>query len=507
MACSIASGALVGVDGVPVTVEVDTLRRLPSMVIVGLAGGAVKESADRVRSALDAAGFDFPRKRVVVNLAPADLKKQGTAYDLPIAIGLLAVSGQVSQDKLAGTGFVGELSLEGRLRRVAGALPLALLGRAQGWRRIVVPRDNAAEAAVVTGIEVLAADSLAQVAAWLNDEAPLPSPAAPAARAPQFDVDLSEVRGQARARRALEVAAAGGHNLLLLGSPGCGKTMLAARLPTILPTLGFAEAVEITRVWSVAGLLGPDAGLLQHRPFRAPHHSITAAGMGGSARLRPGEISLAHHGVLFLDELPEFRRNVLELLRQPLETREICIERAQGTVRFPANLSLVTAANPCPCGFSGHPKRACRCTPGQAERYRSKLSGPLLDRIDLQVWVQPVDPDALVSGPPGEDSATVRTRVEAARARQRARFGADGPASNAALQGDAVRTAADPTPAATALLQRTLDAHALSARAFARILKVARTLADLDAAGRVDVPHVLEAASYRTALQADTAGP
>ena len=497
MAVTVHTGTLVGVDSVPVEVEVDLVRRLPGMVIVGLPGGAVRESAERVRSALTEAGQEFPRKRVVVNLAPADLRKAGTGFDLPIAVGILAASGQVPAGPLADTAFAGEVSLEGRLRRVRGALPLALMARARGLRRLVLPRGDAAEAAVVPGLEVLGAPDLQAVARWMRGEGGLtpPDPAAPPAEDPP--PDLAEVRGQARARRALEVAAAGGHNLLMVGAPGCGKTMLAARMPGILPSLAFDEAVDITRVHSAAGLLPPDQGLLHRRPFRAPHHSITAAGMVGTATLQPGEVSLAHNGVLFLDEVAEFRRSVLELLRGPLEDRAVRLVRAAGSAVLPANVSLVAAANPCPCGYLGHPVRPCVCSPAQVDRYRGRLSGPLMDRIDLQVWVQPVDTHALVGGAPGEPSLAVRGRVEAARERQRSRGGRTGSASNAALEGDAIRAAARPTAAAHAALQRVLDAHGLSARAWARILKVARTIADLDGSERVDVPHVLEATAYR----------
>jgi magnesium chelatase family protein len=470
------------------------------VVIVGLAGHAVRESAERVRSAIQQAGFEFPRKRVVVNLAPADLPKSGTAFDLPIAIGVLAAAGLLPSEPLEGTAMVGELSLEGHLRDVRGALSLALMAQAQGLKRLVLPRGCAAQASLVSGLEVLEAGSLAEVCAWMSGQAELGRPEAQRGPPEAPGLDLAEVRGQARARRALEVAAAGGHNLMMVGPPGCGKTMLAARLPTVLPPLSFEEAVDITRVHSVAGLLPPGQAMVQRRPFRAPHHSVTAAGMVGNAALLPGEISLAHQGVLFLDELPEFSRHVLELLRAPLEDREIRLTRASGTVRFPASFSLIAAANPCPCGFQGHPLRPCACPPGAIERYRARMSGPLMDRIDLQVWVQPVEPDQLVRGSPGESSAVVRERVEAARARQQRRYGAGGPGSNAELTGDAIRQAADPTAAALEALRQTMDSHALSARAWSRILKVARTLADLGGAERVDVPHVLEAASFRLQL-------
>lgn len=500
MAVVVVSGTLEGVEGVPIEVEVDLLRRLPCVVIVGLPGGAVRESADRVRSAIQQAGLEFPRRRVVVNLAPADVRKVGTGFDLPIAVGILAASEQVRTERLAGTVLFGELSLEGQLRRVRGALPMALMARELGAQRILLPTDSAAEAAIVEGVEVLGARDLAQVVAWLQGETELSAAQPDLDPHPDDTVpDLCEVRGQAQARRALEIAAAGGHNLLMMGSPGCGKTMLAARMPGILPRLSFEEAVDITRVWSVAGLLRDGQGLVHRRPFRAPHHTISAAGMVGSASLRPGEVSLAHHGVLFLDEVPEFSRHVLELLRGPLEDRSITLTRAAGTVRLPASAALVAAANPCPCGFLGHPSRPCACPPAAVERYRSRLSGPLLDRIDLQVWVQPVDPELLARGAPGEASSRVRARVEAARQRQRQRalslpLSAQ---SNATLQGDEIRLAARPTPEALQVLSEAMDRLALSARAWSRTLKVARTIADLDEADRVGTIHVLEATSYR----------
>ncbi len=503
MSCTVPSGTLVGVEAHPVQVEVDLLRRLPAVVIVGLPGGAVRESADRVRSALQQAEFEFPRKRVVVNLAPADLKKTGTGFDLPIAVGILAASEQVPADRLEDTAFFGELSLDGQLRRVRGALSVALMARDQGLKRLVLPVDCAAEAAVVSQLEVLAADNVGEVAAWMRGEGDLSQAEATHGLRPETTLDLREVRGQLQARRALEVAAAGGHNLLMVGSPGCGKSMLAARLPTILPGLTFEESIDITRVHSVAGLLDAGQGLVTRRPFRAPHHSVTAAGMIGNAALRPGEVSLAHHGVLFLDEVAEFQRSVLELLRGPLEDRCLHLTRANGSVTFPADISLVAAANPCPCGYLGHPTRPCACSPGNIERYRQRLSGPLLDRIDLHVWVDPVSPKELASASPGESSAVVRARVEAARQRQRARYGSAGMQCNAQLQGDQVREAAQATPAALRTLETTLAKLGLSARAWARILKVARTVADLDADEQVDEPHILEALAWRAQLGGD----
>jgi magnesium chelatase family protein len=502
MAQIIESMALSGIDGLPVSVEVDLPRRLPATIIVGLPGNAIRESAHRVRSAIGAAGFSYPKKRVVVNLAPADLPKVGTAFDLPIAIGILVSDGQVEPQRTTGTVFVGELSLDGELRSVNGALALSLAAAASGAQRIILPSACAAEAAVIDRIEVLAADNLVQVTDWLNDHTTLKTAIAPQPSDPPQALDLTEVRGQHRARRALEIAAAGGHNLLMLGSPGCGKTMLAARMPTILPSITTEEAIAVTRIHSVAGLHPSGSGLVSHRPFRCPHHSISNAGLMGNARLQPGEVSLAHNGVLFLDEVPEFTRSALELLRGPLENREVILSRAKGTARYPASFSLVTAANPCPCGYHGHPSRPCVCSPSQVERYRNKLSGPLLDRIDLQVWVQPINPSALVSATPGEPSRSVRARVDAARNIQRTRYKRQTTGCNAELQGDAIRGAANPTPEALNLLQRTMESHGLSGRAWARILKVARTIADLEGRERVMEDHILEASSFRLELEA-----
>lgn len=497
---SVVYGAtLSGVEAVRVGVEVDLLRRLPQVVMVGLPAPSVRESADRVRSAIVASGFEFPRQRVVVALAPADLRKEGTAFDLPIAVGILVEAKQVKAARAARYLFVGELSLSGELRPVRGTLAFAWLARAEGFTGVVVPAACAPEAALVEGIEVRAATSLAEVAAFLDEELELPLGVPRPCDPPAFTADLRDLRGQTGAREALEVAAAGGHNLLLEGPPGCGKTMLAARLPTILPRMTLAEALECTRIHSVAGLHAPDAGALQVRPFRAPHHSISAAGLVGGANLRPGEVTLAHNGVLFLDEFPEFPRGAREVLRGPLEDRRVVLARASGRVVLPAAFSLVAAANPCPCGNYGHPSRPCICPEAARERYRARLSGPLIDRIDLRIELLPIRPSELLGNEEGESSAVVRERVERARERQRARYG-DTVRCNAELRAEQVQEAAQADSKALSLLQTYLETGSASARVGRRLLKVARTLADLEGATRVRTDHVARAIGLRCDL-------
>ncbi len=505
-------GAVIGLDGAPICVEVDISSGMQKTTIVGLPDAAVGEARERVRSAIRNAGAGFPTRRVTVNLAPAHIRKEGAGFDLPIAVGMLVATGQICESAVRDTLFLGELALDGELRHVRGVLSVAAAARDAEVRRIVVPRVDAPEASLVDGLEVVGVDSLREWIEIATEERPIGEAIWPTDtedvqdRAEPFDGhDFSDVRGQEHVKRALEVAAAGGHNMLMCGPPGAGKTLLASCLPGILPPLTTHEALEVTKIASVAGLTGEGASLVRERPFRAPHHTISNAGLvGGGQRLRPGEVTLAHRGVLFLDELPEFSVRALESMRQPLEDRYITISRAHGTITYPADITLIAAMNPCPCGNFGT-DQACSCSDGAVYRYQRRVSGPVLDRIDMFIDVPRVEVQKLMQRtgldelPVGDSSTSVRERVTAARALQRDRFGCEGPGSNAALSARDVHhhCLSMLEDRAQTLVREAVDRLSLSARGFHRVLKVARTIADLSESEVITARHIAEAVQYR----------
>jgi len=514
MLAKVNTCAVIGLDGALVEVEVDIAHGLPAFTIVGLPDAAVNEAKERVRSAVKNSGAIFPQRKITVNLAPADLRKAGPAYDLPIAIGVLMASEQIAPlEASGGVGtaesslFLGELSLDGSLRHTHGILPMVTLARDLGHSAVYVPAVDASEAALVEDVLVYPVEHLAQLAAHLRGESRIvPYVADRSTLADidesQFAYDLSDVRGQEHVKRALEVAASGGHNMLMIGPPGSGKTLLARTVPSILPRMTIEEALEATKIYSVSGMLSSDQPLVRQRPFRAPHHTTSHAGLVGGGRWpRPGEISLAHRGVLFLDELPEFGQNVLEVLRQPLEDHIVTISRAQGTVTFPANFMFISAMNPCPCGYATDPTRECTCSPSTIARYQKRLSGPLLDRIDIHVDVPRVEYEKLTATHDGERSAAVRQRVQAARERQARRFSGTRIMCNADMGPAEVRRYCAVDTAAQPLLKAASQRLQLSARAFHRVLKLARTIADLAGAEVIAAPHIAEALQYRPRIE------
>lgn len=499
MVAKIYSMGTYGLDAFPVEVETDLSSGLPMFEVVGLPGAAVKESRDRVRAAMKNCGFDFPVSRITMNLAPADKRKEGPIYDLPLLLSLLKSSEQLhcpTDDAI----FLGELSLSGEVRRIRGVLAMAAKAAESGFRRLFVPAANAREGAVIEGLTVYPVENLPQLIGHLTGKKQIP-PSKPSPRREDPDplLDFADVMGQSGVKRALEIAASGGHSVIMVGSPGAGKSMLARRLPSILPEMTFQEALEATMIHSVAGQLPDGASLLTSRPFRSPHHTISSAGLsGGGTSPKPGEISLAHNGVLFLDELPEFSRTAMEVLRQPMEDGRVTISRVGGNATFPCKFMLVAAMNPCPCGYFGHPTRPCTCTPHAVERYLSRISGPLLDRMDLHIEVLPVEFHQLSRKKKEESSLQIRQRVNAARKRQVERYAGRGYTCNGDIPASQLQEVCKITPRAEQLLSQAFEKFGFSARSYSRVLKVSRTIADLAGSDPVDVPHVAEAVQYRS---------